>query len=74
VLAATCWATEVRVATDPRHAHLVTLAVIRNSHPERTGPTPYGWPHPRRAGGEGAGEPDERDAPRWPRPAHRVGG
>jgi hypothetical protein len=74
VLAAACWAVEVRVAADTRHAHLVTLAVIRNSHPERTGPTPYGWPHPRRAAGDGAGEPDERDTPRWPSPAHRVGG
>jgi hypothetical protein len=74
VLAAACWAAEVRVATDARHAHLVTLAVIRNSHPERTGPTPHGWPPARRAAGDGAGEPDERDTPRWPRPAHRVGG
>ena len=74
VLAAACWAAEVRVATDARHAHLVTLAVIRNSHPERTGPTPYGWPRPRRAAGDGAGEPDARDTPRWPRPAHPVGG
>ena len=74
VLAAACWAAEVRVATDARHAHLVTLAVIRNSHPERTGPTPHGWPHPRRVPGEAEGEPDERDTTRWPRPAHRVGG
>ncbi|HEY5395152.1 MAG TPA: hypothetical protein VIL16_07115 [Trebonia sp.] len=74
VLAAACWAAEVRVATDARHAHLVTLAVIRNIHPERTGPTPHGWPHPRRAAGDGAGEPEERDTHRWPRPAHRVGG
>ena len=74
VLAAACWAAEVRVATDARHAHLVTLAVIRNSHPERTGPTPHGWPHPRRAADDGAGEPDERDTPRWPRSAGRVSG
>ena len=73
VLAAACWAAEVRVATDARHAHLVTLAVIRTSHPERTGPTPYGWPRPRRVAGDGAGEPDARDRPRWPRPAYRVG-
>jgi hypothetical protein len=33
VLAAACWAAEVRVTVDARHAHLVTLAVIRNSHP-----------------------------------------
>jgi hypothetical protein len=74
VLAAACWAAEVRVATDARHAHLVTLAVIRTSHPERTGPTPSGWPRPRRVAGDGAGEPDERDTPRRPRPAHWVGG
>jgi hypothetical protein len=74
VLAAACWAAEVRVDADTRHAHLVTLAVIRNSHPERTGPTPHSWPHPRRAAGDGAGEPDERDTPRWPRPPYRVGG
>jgi hypothetical protein len=74
VLAAACWAAEVRVATDARHAHLVTLAVIRNSHPERTGPTPYVWPRPRRAADDGAGEADERDTPRWTRPTHRVGG
>jgi hypothetical protein len=74
VLAAACWAAEVRVAADARHAHQVTLAVIRNSHPERTGPTPHGWPHPRRVPGEAEGEPDERDTTRWPRPAHPVGG
>ena len=56
VLAAACWAAEVRVMTDARHAHLVTLAVIRNSHPERTGPTPHGWPHPRRAADDAAGD------------------
>jgi hypothetical protein len=74
VLAAACWAAEVRVAADARHAHLVTLAVIRNLQPERTGPTLDGWPSPRRVAGEGAGEPDERDTPRRPRPAHWVGG
>ena len=74
VLAATCWATEIRVIPSVQHAHLVTLEVIRNSHPERTGPTPYRWPHPRRAAGDGAGEPDDRDTPRWPRTANRVAG
>ena len=74
VLAATCWAAEIRVIPSVQHAHLVTLEVIRNSHPERTGPTPYRWPHPRRAAGEGAGEPDDRDTPRWPRTANRVAG
>jgi hypothetical protein len=29
MLAAACWATDVRVGRDPRHAHLVTLDVIR---------------------------------------------
>jgi hypothetical protein len=74
VLAAACWAAEVRVAADARHAHLVTLAVIRNNHPERTGPTHRGWPHPRRAADHGRGEADDRDTRRWPRPADRVGG
>ena len=73
VLAAACWAAEVRVAADARHAHLVTLAVIRNSHPRTDrADSPRLAAPPRTAAGESAGEPDERDTPRWPRPAHRV--
>jgi hypothetical protein len=40
VLAVACWAAEVRVVPNQRYAHLVTLEVIRNHHPERTGLTP----------------------------------
>jgi hypothetical protein len=32
LLAAACWADDVRVARSPRHAHLVTLDVIRRGH------------------------------------------
>ena len=74
ILAAACWAAEVRVFADPRHAHLVTLAVIRNSHPERSAPTPHAWPHPRRAADDGLGDPDDRDTTPWPHPADRIGG
>jgi hypothetical protein len=45
VLAAACWAAQVRVIPSVQRAHLVTLEVIRNQYPERTGPTPPGWPH-----------------------------
>jgi hypothetical protein len=67
VLAAACWATEVRVVPSPRHAHLVTLEVIRRPHPERVRPAPGAWPSPRRiAGGDGLGGTDERDTASWP--------
>lgn len=36
VLAAACWATEVRVIPSTRRAHLVTLQVVRNQSQERT--------------------------------------
>lgn len=45
VLAVACWAAEVRVIANARHAHLVTLEVIRNRSPERTEPAPDGWPY-----------------------------
>jgi hypothetical protein len=44
VLAAACWAAEVRVFASFRHAHIVTLEIIRDHLPERAGPTPRGWP------------------------------
>jgi hypothetical protein len=47
VLAAACWAAEVRVVPGTRHAHLVTLEVIRNIHEERVPPTPQSWPYSR---------------------------
>jgi hypothetical protein len=44
ILAVSCWATEVRVIPSARHAHLVTLEVIRNHYPERPVPSPQDWP------------------------------
>jgi hypothetical protein len=47
VLAAACWAAEVRVLRNAGHAHRVTLQVIRRPAPERTRPLPHrSWPHP----------------------------
>jgi hypothetical protein len=66
VLAVACWATEVRVFPSPSRAHLVTLDVIRGSHPDRVGPTPATWPLPRHGAGDGLGDADERDTWRWP--------
>ena len=66
VLAAACWATEVRVVPSPSHAHLVTLEVIRTRYPERMRPTPEAWPFPRHVAGDGLGDTDERDTRRWP--------
>lgn len=48
VLAAACWAAEVRVIRSPSRAHLVTLEVIRTRHPERMQLTPEPWPLSRR--------------------------
>ncbi len=45
VLAAACWAAEVRVIPSARYAHIVTLEVIRTHHPERGGPALPGWPY-----------------------------
>lgn len=64
VLAAACWATEVRVIRSPSHAHLVTLEVIRTRHPERLQPTPAAWPFLRHGAGDGPGDVEERDTPR----------
>jgi hypothetical protein len=45
VLAAACWAAEVRVLRNVGHAHRVTLQVIRQPIPERARPLPYrSWP------------------------------
>lgn len=66
VLAAACWAAEVRVIPSPGHAHLVTLEVVRSRHLERVRPTPEAWPSPRRMPGEGVGDTEERDTWRWP--------
>jgi hypothetical protein len=66
VLAAACWATEVRVVPSPRHAHLITLEVIRRTHPERVRPAPDGSPSPRRLPGDGQDGAAARDTWRWP--------
>jgi hypothetical protein len=80
MLAVACWAAEVHVVPSPRHAHLVTLQVIRTSHPERIQPTAQGWPYSRRVAGDGLSDTDERDTGRggWtdlpsPRPSPQEG-
>lgn len=75
VLAAACWAAEVHVSPSPRHAHLVTLQVVRNSHQERVQPTVQSWPYSRHGEGDGLSDADERDTRRggWADlPAPRV--
>ena len=54
ILAAACWAADVRVSGDPRHTHLVTLDVIRR----QAGPDGPEEP-------EGPSFPNE-DRPDWP--------
>jgi hypothetical protein len=66
VLAVACWAAEVRVVPSARHAHLVTLEVIRTHHPERTRPTPEAWPTPRHLVDGGLGDTEQLDTQRWP--------
>jgi hypothetical protein len=66
VLAAACWATEVRVIPSPSHAHLVTLEVVRIHQSERVRPTLEAWPFPRQGAGDGRGDTEERDTRRWP--------
>jgi len=60
VLAAACWAAEIRVVPSARYAHIVTLEVIRNREPERTVPTPPSWPFPRHVGSDA---PDDSEEP-----------
>jgi hypothetical protein len=66
VLAASCWATEVRVVPSPSRAHLVTLEVIRIHRPERVQPTPEAWPFRRQVADEGLGDTEGRDIYPWP--------
>ena len=66
VLAAACWAAEVRVVPNASHAHLVTLEVIRSHHPERVRPAPETWPSPRRVADDGLGDTEEPHTGRWP--------
>ena len=81
VLAGACWAREVRVIPNPRHAHLVTLEVIRHIHRERTVPTPTGWHDSDPVDDDGPGEnPDDagregyrwRYPPDWPSPTDET--
>jgi hypothetical protein len=65
VLAAACWAREVRVVPSTRHAHLVTLEVVRNHPSERMRLTPEAWPFPRHGAGDGLGDTEDRDTRRW---------
>lgn len=65
VLAAACWAAEVRVIPSVRHAHLVALEVIRNPTPERSGPALDTWPFSRRVEADGHDDPEEPASARW---------
>jgi hypothetical protein len=78
VLAAACWAAEVRVIAGLRHAHIVTLEIIRNHYrgdpggrppglagPERTVPTPQGWPFTRHVEVDAVDDPQEPAIPGW---------
>lgn len=70
LLAVACWAQEVWVVPNPRHAHLVTLEVVRKQYSERTGPTPDAWPFSRYLDGDPADDSRDRNtAPSWWRPA-----
>jgi hypothetical protein len=66
VLAAACWAMEVQVIPSARHAHLVTLEVIRTDHPERVRPTPQASPDSSRVADDSLGDAEERDTRSWP--------
>jgi hypothetical protein len=65
VLAAACWAAEVRVVASFRHAHIVTLEIIRNHFPEPAVPAPRGWPFTRYVEGDAADDPQEPVAADW---------
>jgi hypothetical protein len=70
LLAAACWAKEVRVAPSLRHAHLVTLEIVRKQYSERTGPTPNAWPYSRYLDGDPADDSEDRNTPlSWWKPA-----
>ena len=60
VLAAACWAAEVRVIPSARYAHIVTLEVIRHLYSERTEPTLHGWPYSRQMEADAPDDTDER--------------
>jgi len=61
LLASACWAKEVWVVPSARHAHLVTLEVVRRHFSERTGPTPEAWPYSRHLDGDPADDSEDRN-------------
>jgi hypothetical protein len=65
VLAAACWAAEVRVVASLRHAHIVTLEIIRNHFPERMVPAPQGWPSPCHVEVDALDDPQEPAIAGW---------
>jgi hypothetical protein len=78
VLAAACWAAEVRVIPSIRYAHIVTLEVVRNHRrgvpgrrptefggPERSVPTVPTWPFSRRMDGAAPDDAEEPDPAGW---------
>jgi hypothetical protein len=62
ILAASCWATEVRVIPSARYAHIVTLEVVRDHHAERPAPSPQDWPFSRHGESNPTGEDPEEPA------------
>ncbi len=65
VLAAACWAAEVRVIPSARYAHIVTLEVIRKGYPERSDPALDGWPYSRHVEAGARVDPQEPDPAGW---------
>lgn len=66
VLAAACWAAEVRVVRNTSYAHLVTLEVIRSNDEERERVPPDASPDSHRSADGDAADAGELDTPRWP--------
>ena len=66
VLAAACWAAQVRVIPSLQRSHLVMLEVVRHHDPERTRPTPPGWPFPWHVEDAVPDDPEEPDTVSFP--------
>jgi hypothetical protein len=73
LLAATCWADDVRVSRHPRYAHLVSLDVIRRPRLRRT-PVTAGESGARDAGASLAVFPITGPADDWARPVEHHDG
>jgi hypothetical protein len=74
VLAAACWAADVRVIPSVRYAHIVTLEVIRHIYPERWAPAADGLPFSRHVEADARDDPEEPTiASWWGEPAARSG-